>query len=206
MTPLKKLLTGTTSLSHPGHLARAQVIATAIIGALGGAAVVGTVGTFLITAGAYIGVSLVTSWAVSALSPKPSLGGQQGQKGTLVNSREAAAPQEYVYGTTRKGGTITYLEATGSDNQYLHMIITLAGHEVASIGSIYVDDDVVTMDGSGFVTSQNWNSKIRIKKYTGAQTTAPAELLAESAQIDSNFVGNGKRYSYRNCNGNGRTS
>jgi hypothetical protein len=193
MTPLKKLLTGTTSLSHPGHLARAQVIATAIIGALGGAAVVGTVGTFLITAGAYIGVSLVTSWAVAALTPKPSLGGQQG---TLVNSREAAAPQEYIYGTTRKGGTITYLEATGADNQYLHMIITLAGHEVASIGSIYVDDDVVTMDGSGFVTSQNWNSKIRIKKYTGAQTTAPAELLAESAQIDSNFVGNGIAYLY----------
>lgn len=193
MTPLKKLLTGTTSLSHPGHLARTQVIATAIIGALGGAAAVGTVGTFLITAGVTLGVSLVTSWAISALSPRPSFGGQQG---TLVNSREAAAPQEYVYGTVRKGGTITYLEATGNKNQYLHMIIALSGHRVSSIGDIYVDDEVATLDADGFVTSQNWNSKIRIKKYTGAQTTAPAELLAESAQIDSNFVGNGIAYLY----------
>lgn len=193
MTPLKKLLTGTTSLSHPGHLVRVQAIAGAIIGGLGGAAVVGTVGALAITAGVYLGVSLVTSWALSALAPKPAVGAPSG---TLVNSREAAAPQEYVYGTVRKGGTITYIEATGSSNRYLHLIITLAGHEVASIGDIYVDDDVVTLDGNGFVTSQNWNSKIRIKKYTGAQTTAPAELLAESAQIDSNFVGRGIAYLY----------
>ena len=190
MTPLKKLLTGTTSLSHPGGLVRDPItVGNAILAALS----IQTSSILLIGAVGYFATTLVTSWALSALTPKPSLGGVQG---TLVNSREAAAPQEYVYGTTRKGGTITYLEATGADNQYLHMIITLAGHEVASIGSIYVDDDVVTMDGSGFVTSQNWNSKIRIKKYTGAQTTAPAELLAESAQIDSNFVGNGIAYLY----------
>jgi len=190
MTPLKKLLTGTTSLSHPGGLVRDPItVGNAILAALS----IQTSSVLLISAVGYFATTLVTSWALSALTPKPSLGGVQG---TLVNSREAAAPQEYIYGTTRKGGTITYLEATGSDNQYLHMIITLAGHEVASIGSIYVDDDVVTMDGSGFVTSQNWNSKIRIKKYTGAQTTAPAELLAESAQIDSNFIGYGIAYLY----------
>jgi hypothetical protein len=190
MTPLKKLLTGTTSLSHPGHLARVPAIAGAIAGAVGA----GAVGTALITAAVYVGVSLVTSWAVAALTPKPDLSGTRGTRGTLVNAREAAAPQEYVYGTVRKGGVITYIEATGSENQFLHIILTLAGHEVASIGDIYIDDQIASLDSSGFVTSQNWNRKIRITKYTGSQTTAPSQLLAASDQIDSTFVGNGIAY------------
>ena len=188
MTPLKKLLTGTTSLSHPGYLVRVPAIAGAIAGALG---VTSVVGTFLVSAAVYVGVSLVTSWAVAALTPKPDL---SGTRGTLVNAREAAAPQEYVYGTVRKGGVITYIEATGSDNQFLHIILTLAGHEVASIGDIYIDDQIASLDSSGFVTSQNWNRKIRITKYTGSQTTAPSQLLAASDQIDSTFVGNGIAY------------
>jgi hypothetical protein len=184
------MLTGTTSLSHPGNIVRVPAIAGAIASAVGA----GAVGTFLIKVAVTIGVSLVTSWAISALSPKPRL--SSGMTGTLVNSREAAAPQEYIYGTVRKGGTITYIEATGNNNKFLHMIIALAGHEVSSIGDIYIDDKVVTLDANGFVTSGDWNSKIRVKKYTGAQTTAPAELLAESAQIDSNFVGRGIAYLY----------
>jgi hypothetical protein len=190
MTPLKKLLTGTTSLSHPGYLVRVPAIAGAIAGALG---VTSVVGTFLVSAAVYVGVSLVTSWAVAALTPKPDL---SGTRGTLVNAREAAAPQEYVYGTVRKGGIITYMEATGGENEYLHIILTLAGHEVASIGNIYIDDQVASLDANGFVTSQSWNSKIRIKKYTGSQIAAPAELLAESAQIDSSFIGSGIAYLY----------
>jgi hypothetical protein len=190
MTPLKKLLTGTTSLSHPGYLVRVPAIAGAIAGALG---VTSVVGTFLVSAAVYVGVSLVTSWAVAALTPKPDM---SGTRGTLVNTREAAAPQEYVYGTVRKGGVITYMEATGGENEYLHIILTLAGHEVASIGNIYIDDQVASLDANGFVTSQSWNSKIRIKKYTGSQTAAPAELLAESDQIDSSFIGLGIAYLY----------
>jgi len=139
----------------------------------------------------------VTSWAVKALSPKPSSpADSMSSQGTLVNARSAAAPHDYIYGTVRKGGTITYLESTGEDNKYLHMILTLAGHEVNSIGNIYIDDKVATINGSGYVTSQSWASKIRIVKYTGSQTTAPALLLAESKQIKSTFVGNGIAYLY----------
>jgi hypothetical protein len=171
-----------------------QVVGAAILGAVGITVGAGIGGAILAYGVGYIATTLVTSWAVKALSPKPP--SMSGMTGTLVNSREAAAPQDYVYGTIRKGGTITYLESTGSENKYLHMILTLAGHEVASIGSIYIDDDIVTLNGSGFVTSQNWNSKIRIVKYTGSQTTAPALLLAESNQINGTFVGNGLAYLY----------
>jgi hypothetical protein len=192
MTPLKKLLTGTTSLSHPGYLVRdPATIGAFILGKAGAAAA----GAFLTTAVGYLATTVVTSWAMSALAPRPSISGASVQ-GTLVNTREADAPHDYVYGTVRKGGVITYVEATGANNKFLHIILTLAGHEVQAIDDIYIDDQIATINGSGFVTSQSWNSKIRIVKYTGSQTTAPALLLAESAQINSNFVGNGIAYLY----------
>jgi len=91
--------------------------------------------------GAYIGITMVTSWALNALSPKSDFGAA-GQRGLLTNVREANAPQEIVYGEVRKGGIITYMEATGTDNEYLHMIITLAGHEPQNIHpKIYRDTD-----------------------------------------------------------------
>jgi hypothetical protein len=154
MTPLKKLLTGTTALSHPAHLVRDPgTIGAFLVNAVAGAGTVAAT-SFAAMAVGYIATTVVTSWAMSALTPKPNLG--SAMQGTLVNARDPASPQEYVYGTVRKGGIVTYIEATGATNQFLHMIICLAGHEVSSIGDIYINDEVVTLDGSGFVTSQNW--------------------------------------------------
>ena len=152
--------------------------------------ITGLVGTVL----GYVAYTLVTVALLRALAPKADM---SQMRGLMANTRGATDPQQLVYGTVRKGGTITYLEATGDTNEYLHMILVLAGHEVNAIGDIYINDEVATLDGSGFVTSQNWNSKIRIKKHLGTSTqTADADLLAESAQIDSNFRGRGIAYLY----------
>lgn len=141
----------------------------------------------------YLGTSAITSWALAKLSPTPSIGGS---RGLLVNGMDGTAPHDYIYGTMRKGGTRTYTESTGTDNKFLHMIICVAGHEVDYV-NFYVNDEIATLDGNGFVTSGNWNSKIRIKAYDGSQITAdPDGLLAESSQIDSTFVGNGIAYLY----------
>jgi hypothetical protein len=168
-------------------------IGAAIASAIG---VTSTVGVFLITAATYVGISLVTSWAISALAPKPSFGDGT-SRGLLVNAKDPISPFDFVYGEVRKGGTVTYYETTGENNKFLHQIIVLAGHEVDSINDIYINDEVVTLDGNGFVTSAPWNSKIRIKKHLGADNqTADADLLAESQQIDSNFRGRGIAYIY----------
>jgi hypothetical protein len=152
--------------------------------------------TFVASAIAYVGISLVTSWALSALAPKPSFGDAT-SRGLLVNQKDAIAPHDFVYGEVRKGGTVTYYETTGTDNLYLHQIIALAGHEVDAIADIYINDEVVTLDASGFVTSSPWNSKIRIKKHLGAaDQAADADLLAESDQITSDFRGRGIAYIY----------
>ena len=112
----------------------------------------------------YMGVSAVVA---SALMPKPKIPKLGGGSG-LSNNIDAIADFEIVYGETRKGGIKTYLEVTDS-NKYMHMIITLAGHEVNSIGDIFLNDEVVTLS-SGYVTSGDWNSKVYVYKFTGSSS------------------------------------
>ena len=167
----------------------ANVGTTALVFGLTGQAIVG-----------YVATSLVTSWALAALTPKPDFGAAN--SGTILkNSINGVAEQDFVYGKVRKGGIITFYESTGDDNTYLHQIICLAGHEVNSIGDIYINDQVATFSGDFVETTGsgdeevNWASKIRIKKYDGSQTTADADLVSETS-VDSNFKGLGVAYLY----------
>ena len=174
---------------------RAEAIALAILPATATATTI-AVTTFLVN----MAITAVASWAIAALAPRPDFS-SFGSQGTLVNARDATAPVDFVYGQVRKGGTVSYYESTGEKNKFLHQIIVLAGHEVEQIGDIYVNDEIVTLDGDGFVTGDTWNSKIRIQKFDGSQTSAPADLLAESEltgsdALTSNFVGNDIAYLY----------
>jgi hypothetical protein len=132
--------------------------------------------------------------------PKPDYSGMQSSQGILANTKEAAASHDIIYGNIRKGGSIVYLEATGEENKFLHVVIALAGHEIAGIDDIYINDEIVSLDGNGFVTTGGWAEnglKVRIKKHLGASDqTVDTDLLAESNQIDSNFKGQGIAYLY----------
>ncbi len=153
----------------------------------------------------FVATTLVAGALMRALMPSPP----KMQQGLLGNFRQAAAPWDIVYGQVRKGGTITYMESTGDTNKYLHMIITLAGHEVEEIGDIYINDKVVTIDGNDEVTSEPWVSGaggadkwITIKKFTGASnqniynslqsmTDGPTFENEGQTNTPSNFKGEG---------------
>jgi len=183
------------------------VVGTAILGLFGSAgaavataSVLGITGAYVV---GYIAVTAVTSVVMRALAPSTSTsGGAAGveNKGTIVNSRSATGPQEYVYGTVRKGGNIAFIDSTGTDNTFLHMLIAVAGNTVDEISTIYINDETVSIDGSGDVTSARWldedNGKtIRIKKYTGSQTSADIGL-ARATSANSKFIGAGIAYLY----------
>ena len=104
--------------------------------------------TALVTA-VSVGLSAVTSWAVAALTPAPPTPKQS----LLVNSRNAAGPQEIVYGEVRKGGTITYLETTRGGS-VLYQIITLASHEIESVEEIYINDEVAVLSNDAYSVSK----------------------------------------------------
>lgn len=147
-----------------------------------------------------IGYAAYTALTVAALrkmSPQATAAVQN--KGTLLNIREAAGSQEYVYGQVRKGGTTTFIKESNigqsENNKILHVIISLAGHEVEEIGDVYINDEIVSIDGNGLVTDARWRGKITIKKYDGTQTSPDPTLVAE-AGVSSDFIGYGIAYLY----------
>lgn len=180
-------------------------------GTIAGSATLFTAASYVVGYG--IG-SAVTSLAINALTG----GGRSavsGSQGRLVNTRSPATPQEYVYGQVRKGGVITYMKTTGSNNKYLHMIIVLAGHIVEEIGDIYINDEVVTLgaatsDGVQFVTSEPWASKIMLVKVKQAfgdpeffasgrsfrRSTAQKQFVAKALGEDHTFKGDNLAYLY----------
>jgi hypothetical protein len=133
-------------------------LAAASIGSTATAVAAGTVAVgfkyYAVYALSTIAISVVTSAVLGALMPKPSLGSLTSD-GLLTNGRSALSPSEFVYGQIRKGGQITFLESTDTNNKILHQILVLAGHEVEEIGDIYLNDQIVTMTNEN-VTSTPW--------------------------------------------------
>lgn len=174
----------------------------------------------------YIATTLVTSALLSALMPKPDMGSAAGSNGLLTNAKGATVSSELVYGQIRKGGTVTFLESTGTDNKILHQIIVLAGHEVEEIGDIYFNDEVVTMSnetvtdsrytyttttrtGGGddpVVETTTTHYAAKVYKHTGNQTSATSTFANSSSNLantlhaetsaTSDFVGKNIAYVY----------
>lgn len=94
--------------------------------------------------------------------------------------REPITAWRVIYGQVRTGGAITFLHTTDG-NSKLHMVITLAGHEVEEIGDIYFDDEVVPLDGSGEATGK-YAGYVRVKKALGTDAQAAfADLISEAS-------------------------
>jgi hypothetical protein len=96
-------------------------------------------------------ISVALGYALNALTPKPNLSAA-GAGYASVNALSPAAATGNIYGATRVGG-ITFYQETTNNNKFLHKLVAVAGHEVNAIGDIYLNDELVTLDGSGNVTS-----------------------------------------------------
>ncbi len=175
-----------------------SIIVGAIIG--GGAAVGVAVSTVVATAIYYVGATIVTSYAINALSKKAlskarsaaaSVQAAQKGYGTNINAVAPASDHAIIYGQQRVGGVIFYRSIT-DDQKYLHTLIALAGHECEEIGTIYADNVALTLDGSNFVTNDVFqikdadgavvNSAIRIKKHLGTNNQpADTDLVSEDS-------------------------
>jgi hypothetical protein len=156
------------------------VMGSSILYAAGGIALTSTAAIMAVGALGYLAVTAATSMALNALIPKPKLQGVN--RGYQTNARGSALDHQIIYGKIKTGGAIIYNEATGVNNKDLHRIIAYAGHEVTSFDEIYVNDEVVTLDGTGNVISPaKYDGLIRIKEHLGSPSqTADTYLVAES--------------------------
>ena len=96
--------------------------------------------------------------------------------------RSAVSPRRLVYGEAVVSGPMIYAQVTGTDKEYLHLVIALAGHEVQGFGQVWFDDELVgTLDGSGNVTSGTYSGLARLQFVTGTGSqSAFADLVSES--------------------------
>lgn len=62
--------------------------------------------------------------------------------------RSATAARQLVYGRVRTGGVLVYAEVSGTGNEFVNLVIALAGHEVEAIDDIYFDDAVVPLSSN----------------------------------------------------------
>jgi hypothetical protein len=186
-----------------GGATTSLAVATAIVGG-------GWITAAAIYAVGFIATTLVTSFLTKALAPKSASRGSNPKSasdsgGLLVNARGAANPAQVVYGRIRKGGTVTYVEATGTDNKILHQIVVLAAHEVEEIGDIYFDDQIVYFDDEN-VESAPFNGHVKVYKHLGNQTSATDAFANSTESLDTtlhnetgvgpNFIGKGISYLY----------
>jgi len=166
--------TGVGMLVAPGLIAGAGAIAGLAAG----------------TAGAYFATTFVSTLVLGAVSKamaKTPTGASITQQDKTVTSRQPIAPHNVIYGRTRIGGTILYMESTNA-NKYLHVVVAIAGHEIDEVEKFYFNDAEVTIDGSGNVNAGQYKDKARIKYKLGTDDqTAFADLVAES---DSKWTNN----------------
>ena len=144
-----------------------------------------------------VATQMVLGAALRALMPKPSIGGGS-NRGYQTTAIGTALDHQIIYGKMRVGGARIYDEATGTNNKYLHRIIAVAGHEIQSFDEIYVNDELITLDVNGDVTSPSkYSGKIRIKLHLGASNqTADTFLVAESVHWTTQHTLSGIAYMY----------
>ena len=130
-------------------------------------------------------ISTAMGAALNALAPKPNLAGLTSRGYSINGESGAALDHQIIYGRARVGGVRVYDSSTGNKNKFLHRIIAFAGHEIESYEQIYLNDEVVTLDSNGNVTSPSrYNGVVRIKRYLGTTTqTADPDLISETSSL-----------------------
>lgn len=107
--------------------------------------------------------------------------------GTNVTVRSSNEPWQIVYGETRVGGVVTFastdVEAGG---EFLHLGVTIAGHEVEDVTELWLDDQLVTFTGgnpTGWAIGDWANLVFVSKESLGGHSVANTDLVAQSVAL-----------------------
>lgn len=105
--------------------------------------------------GAYaiaMAITIAAQVATQMMTKKPSLGSYRDSSERKQVLRAAASPKTVVYGRTVSAGTLFFSEeqpGNQTDGEWLHLAITLAGHPLSGVGTIYLgDDDIGSYSGN----------------------------------------------------------
>jgi len=174
-----------------------------VVGAVAGYATSTAVSTYIggqvlfagITTGMVVGTiagAIVSNVVTGALADEPEqadfgAGGTSG--GLLINKQANDAPIPVIYGQRKIGGTRVLMEVTGTDNEYLNIVLTCCEGEIDSFENIYLND-VLSTDSkfTGFLDTYT---------HTGSTTqSADSNLVSDVTGWTTNHQLKGTSYLY----------
>lgn len=168
----------------------------------GGALVFAAPGIFA-TMAFYTGVTtLATAAFLSGVSAQ--LASRKAPRYTVdVEYAGTVEPRRILYGFNRVSGmhTIPPL-TTGTNNKFLHKVLTLAGHQVNAISAVYFNQEAVGTIGSitgastdGAVSSGTFSGKAWVRRYLGTSTQTADYILDNALSVwTSDHRGRGVAY------------
>lgn len=153
-----------------------------------------------ITLGFYSKVKQV----IDSLQP-PDLPAQTYQ-GRSQMSTGSNTPKQFVYGRCRIGGQLTYWTTTGADSEFMHMVVTLAPHELRSISEVYFNDELaITVDNDGdspyLTVAEKFNGAISRQIFVASPRTEVSSVLVdEMPEWTTDHIGFDHAYIYLKLN------
>jgi hypothetical protein len=130
----------------------------------------------------FVAITAASMAASKLLAPKaPSYtDASLSQRSQMVRSPIAA--RNIIYGRCRASGTVVYMSTTGSKNEYLNIVIALAGHEIQEIEEVYFNDDLVGLSGNA--ATGFYSGVANVYKHLGSTTqAADSFLVAETNSL-----------------------
>jgi len=164
--------------------------------ATGVAAATAVYGAFTVYALGFVATTLATNLVMRALTPK--LKSSTATSGYNVTATGSALDHQIIYGRVRIAGARVFDGTTGADNKVLHRVLAFSGHEVESFDEIYLNDELLTLDGSGNVTSPaRYNGYVSINKHLGSPSqVADTDMVANIPEWTTNHRLQGIAYLY----------
>jgi hypothetical protein len=161
-----------------------------IVGVAAGVAAAGVVST-----AAAIAIGVAATALTYAVTPEFGAGSFSNEAYAQQQMlRSPAEPRRGVYGRAMVSGPLIFAEETGEDNEYLHLVVALAGHRCDAVETVYFGDEVAWTVSGGI--NSKFASHARIKPHLGDQTAADSQLLSDCSAWTSKHVGHGVTYLY----------
>ena len=151
----------------------AKVVLPALVAGLGG----GVAGAFAggpLGALTGFGVAFTSTLVMGGVNqalykePKTDFPSSIASGGQNITTRSAAAPRRIVYGQTRVGGAIFYVESIGK-NKLLNLMIAYAGHQIDSFqghyfGQEFIDADSLDLSDTRLIGTKYTNLRINVEQ------------------------------------------
>ena len=119
----------------------------------------------------------------------PDLSGMpEAEQGVLISKTGTIEGIPVIYGYRRVGGTLVFVETSGTNNAFLYACYVICEGEIAGIKKIFVDDNTLEAPANGaamylnetvFEVGGRYSGRIKIQFFMGTEGQAQSSLLNE---------------------------